>query len=82
MILNCYKSEFSRRLESQQRLNGHTVKLANCTLLLCVWNREVFTVIYTTEGVIKILARGFILANFHYLRDAWNWLDFVVVSLA
>jgi len=45
-------------------------------------NREVFTVIYTTEGSIKILARGFILAGFHYLRDAWNWLDFVVVSLA
>jgi len=45
-------------------------------------NREVFTAIYTTEGSIKMLARGFILADFHYLRDAWNWLDFVVVSLA
>jgi len=45
-------------------------------------NREMFTAIYTTEGTIKMLARGFILADFHYLRDAWNWLDFVVVSLA
>jgi len=50
-------------------------------VVVCV-DREVFTVIYTTEGVIKILARGFILAGFHYLRDAWNWLDFLVVSLA
>jgi len=55
----------------------------------CTWlfvdgcdNREVFTAIYTTEGAVKMLARGFILADFHYLRDAWNWLDFVVVSLA
>jgi Ion transport protein len=29
-----------------------------------------------------MLARGYILGPFHYLRDAWNWLDFIVVSLA
>ena len=29
-----------------------------------------------------MLARGFILQDFTYLRDAWNWLDFTVVSLA
>jgi len=29
-----------------------------------------------------MLARGFILHDFTYLRDAWNWLDFIVVSLA
>jgi len=51
-------------------------------LSVCCGGREVFTAIYTTEGAIKMLARGFILADFHYLRDAWNWLDFVVVSLA
>jgi len=44
--------------------------------------REIFTAIYTAEGLTKILARGFILANFTFLRDAWNWLDFVVVTLA
>ena len=44
--------------------------------------REVFTAIYTVEGLVKILARGFILADFHYLRDAWNWLDFIVVALS
>lgn len=54
----------------------------DCLLMAAADDREVFTAIYTTEGVIKMLARGFILANFHYLRDAWNWLDFVVVSLA
>lgn len=27
-------------------------------------------------------ARGLILTNFTYLRDPWNWLDFVVIALA
>ncbi|XP_064621653.1 sodium channel protein type 4 subunit alpha B-like isoform X2 [Lineus longissimus] len=42
----------------------------------------VFTTIYTAEALVKILARGMILAEFTYLRDAWNWLDFVVITLA
>ncbi|CAG5099650.1 Oidioi.mRNA.OKI2018_I69.XSR.g16619.t1.cds [Oikopleura dioica] len=42
----------------------------------------VFTAIYTLEVVIKVIAKGFILNKFTYLRDAWNWLDFIVVVLA
>nr|XP_020034054.1 sodium channel protein type 10 subunit alpha [Castor canadensis] len=42
----------------------------------------VFTGIYTFEALIKILARGFCLNEFTYLRDPWNWLDFSVISLA
>ena len=53
--------------------------LIRCPPFLC---RETFTVIYTLEGTVKILARGFILTDFTYLRDAWNWLDFTVVTLA
>ena len=30
----------------------------------------------------KVIARGFILNKFTYLRDPWNWLDFIVVALA
>ncbi|XP_008834406.1 sodium channel protein type 10 subunit alpha isoform X1 [Nannospalax galili] len=41
-----------------------------------------FTVIYTFEALIKILARGFCLNEFTYLRDPWNWLDFSVITLA
>uniref|UniRef100_A0A673U4I0 Sodium channel protein n=1 Tax=Suricata suricatta TaxID=37032 RepID=A0A673U4I0_SURSU len=41
----------------------------------------VFTVIYTFEALIKILARGFCLNEFAYLRDPWNWLDFSVITL-
>lgn len=30
----------------------------------------------------QVIAKGFILDKFTYLRDPWNWLDFVVVVLA
>nr|XP_036870220.1 sodium channel protein type 10 subunit alpha isoform X1 [Manis javanica] len=60
--------------------------LANCA---CMTQTElpdrieyVFTVIYTFEALIKILARGFCLNEFTYLRDPWNWLDFSVITLA
>ncbi|XP_021341534.1 sodium channel protein type 4 subunit alpha B-like isoform X3 [Mizuhopecten yessoensis] len=42
----------------------------------------IFTVIYTVEASVKILSRGYILKDFTYLRDPWNWLDFSVISLA
>nr|XP_055057417.1 sodium channel, voltage gated, type XII, alpha a [Misgurnus anguillicaudatus] len=41
-----------------------------------------FTGIYTFESVIKILARGFCLESFTFLRDPWNWLDFTVIVMA
>ena len=41
--------------------------------------RFVFLGIYTTEMVIKVIAKGFILNNYTYLRNPWNWLDFVVI---
>lgn len=47
--------------------------------LLC---RYIFTAIYIFEALIKILARGFILDEFSFLRDPWNWLDSVVIATA
>ncbi|KAJ3594754.1 hypothetical protein NHX12_004061, partial [Muraenolepis orangiensis] len=41
-----------------------------------------FTGIYTFESVIKILARGFCIGPFTFLRDPWNWLDFSVILMA
>ena len=38
-----------------------------------------FTIIFTIECVFKILALGFIIHYKAYLRDGWNWIDFVVV---
>lgn len=62
------------------------VILVNCVFMAI--NKDIkhseliFTIIYTIEGSIKMTARGFILNDFTYLRDAWNWLDFTVVTLA
>uniref|UniRef100_A0A8C4YNR0 Sodium channel protein n=1 Tax=Gopherus evgoodei TaxID=1825980 RepID=A0A8C4YNR0_9SAUR len=49
------------------------------------WSKYVeytFTAIYTFEVLIKILARGFWLNEFTFLRDPWNWLDFSVIAMA
>ncbi|NXN36458.1 SCN5A protein, partial [Rhinoptilus africanus] len=46
------------------------------------WNKYTFTGIYTFESLIKILARGFCLNEFTFLRDPWNWLDFSVIVMA
>lgn len=43
--------------------------------------RYVFAAIYTVEMILKIIAKGFCMHKFAYLRDPWNWLDFVVVIL-
>uniref|UniRef100_A0A803WDS6 Sodium channel protein n=1 Tax=Ficedula albicollis TaxID=59894 RepID=A0A803WDS6_FICAL len=44
--------------------------------------RYTFTGIYTFESLIKILARGFCMTEFTFLRDPWNWLDFSVIVMA
>lgn len=45
-------------------------------------NRYVFTGIYAFESLVKILARGFCMGKFTFLRDPWNWLDFCVIVMA
>eukprot|EP00397_Hematodinium_sp_SG-2012_P000464 GEMP01000464.1.p1 GENE.GEMP01000464.1~~GEMP01000464.1.p1 ORF type:complete len:1850 (+),score=300.04 GEMP01000464.1:241-5790(+) len=40
---------------------------------------SVFMVAFILEMIIKIIAIGFFMHPFSYLRDAWNWLDFIVV---
>ncbi|ODM88181.1 Sodium channel protein para, partial [Orchesella cincta] len=65
-----------------------TTILSNCMVMIMPSSpvtestEVVFTAIYTFESAVKVMARGFILEKFTYLRDAWNWLDFVVISLA
>lgn len=50
-------------------------------LLFFFFNRYVFAAIYTLEMFLKIIGRGFALHKYAYLRNAWNWLDFLVVIL-
>ena len=42
-----------------------------------------FTVVFTLECVVKVIAMGFLLDDSSYLKDGWNVMDFsvVVVSL-
>lgn len=41
-----------------------------------------FSVIFILECTIKIIALGFIFHKNSYLRDLWNWLDFIVVIIS
>nr|XP_056719950.1 sodium channel protein type 4 subunit alpha [Euleptes europaea] len=63
--------------------------LTNCVFMAMSeppsWAKNVeytFTGIYTFESMIKILARGFCIDSFTFLRDPWNWLDFSVIVMA
>uniref|UniRef100_A0A8C6WH91 Ion transport domain-containing protein n=1 Tax=Neogobius melanostomus TaxID=47308 RepID=A0A8C6WH91_9GOBI len=63
--------------------------LTNCCFMAmsepAYWTKYLeytFTGIYTFESLIKILARGFCVGPFTFLRDPWNWLDFSVILMA
>uniref|UniRef100_A0A3P9GYS8 Sodium channel protein n=1 Tax=Oryzias latipes TaxID=8090 RepID=A0A3P9GYS8_ORYLA len=63
--------------------------LSNCVMMTMsnppAWSKTieyVFTGIYTVEATIKVLSRGFLVGSFTFLRDPWNWLDFMVISMA
>uniref|UniRef100_A0A3B4DWQ8 Sodium channel protein n=1 Tax=Pygocentrus nattereri TaxID=42514 RepID=A0A3B4DWQ8_PYGNA len=63
--------------------------LSNCVFMTMSnppeWSKimeYVFTGIYTFEALVKILSRGFCMGDFTFLRDPWNWLDFMVISMA
>lgn len=43
---------------------------------------RIFTSFFTCELVLKVIAWGFFREKHSYLRDPWNWLDFVVVISA
>ena len=38
-----------------------------------------FTIVFTLECILKIIALGFFMEDNSYLRDPWNWLDFIIV---
>lgn len=41
-----------------------------------------FSIIFIIEFVVKVIAMGFVLHKFSYLRDAWNCLDFFIVVVS
>ena len=38
-----------------------------------------FNIAFFTECALKVIGMGFVMDPGSYLRDAWNWLDFMVV---
>ncbi|XP_014771226.1 sodium channel protein 1 brain [Octopus bimaculoides] len=42
----------------------------------------IFLGIYTMEMAIKLVARGFFIDKYTYLRDPWNCLDFTVIMIS
>ena len=46
-------------------------------------NTEImFTVIFTCEFAVKVVAQGFLLDDSSYLKDGWNVMDFLVVLVS
>lgn len=44
--------------------------------------RYIFLLVYLIEFVMKVIARGFLLQPYSYLRDGWNWLDFIIIVIS
>jgi len=42
---------------------------------------SIFLGLYFMEMLLKIIAMGFVMRPFSYLRDPWNFLDFIVINL-
>lgn len=40
---------------------------------------QIFTILFTAEGLCKVMARGLCMHHNSYLRNGWNWLDFLVI---
>ncbi|XP_044211809.1 sodium channel protein type 4 subunit alpha B-like [Thunnus albacares] len=63
--------------------------LINCAMMMMAvppeWSEiaeYVFIAIYVFEAIIKIVARGFCVGHFTFLRDPWNSLDIVIIITA
>ena len=69
----------SHHLPSSSSRMHHSLSLSLPVLPV---HRIIFTTVYTFESCLKVTARGFIATKFTYLRDPWNWLDFVVIMFA
>jgi len=67
------------------------VILMNCLLMLISawtppphnlefpWAEHLFNILFTIELILKVVAKGFYSGPYAYLKDGWNWLDFVIV---
>ena len=79
IVLTFQTSAFGRnRLLLQIKIKFYLLFVTNFFFLL----RYTFTAFYTLEMIVKMFARGIFIHPFSYFRDPWNWLDFIIVTLA
>ena len=80
-VCTCAKMDKCTEAENYQRLlyNTDCAVWDNSLKYVMARSEEVFTALFGAEMFIKIIARGFIMHKHAYLRDMWNWIDFVVV---
>lgn len=46
---------------------------------IVTYSEPFFTSVFTLEAILKIIAFGLIFGKNTYLKDPWNWIDFLVV---
>ncbi|CAI5668451.1 unnamed protein product [Oreochromis niloticus] len=42
--------------------------------------KYVYMALFMFEALVKVVARGFCVGRFTFLRDPWNWLDIIIIS--
>ena len=77
VVLGCKESERYKQMVHQR---VDFCEIWGNTELFLLFSEYFFTVVFTIEVAIKIVARGLVMHKHAYLRDNWNCLDLVIVS--
>ena len=51
----------------------------NVLQITTIYSNYIFVSLFCLEAILKIIAYGFVLDQNTYLRDPWNWIDFIIV---
>uniref|UniRef100_A0A8C3I0L3 Sodium channel protein n=1 Tax=Chrysemys picta bellii TaxID=8478 RepID=A0A8C3I0L3_CHRPI len=82
MVLNKRKTIFRFTATRALCILSPFNPIRRAVIKILIPRKYTFTGIYTFEVLIKILARGFCLNEFTFLRDPWNWFDISVIAMA
>jgi hypothetical protein len=72
----------SKLTKSQVLAGGCNSDISKNIYLITETADMIFLIIFTVESSLKIIAMGICREKTSYLRNPWNWLDFVVVVVA
>lgn len=84
MFVNPSTKRWGKCLRSSASSDKYTM-LTYASVWMFIWLQEkieyIFLVIFTAECFMKIIAYGFVMHPGAYLRNSWNFLDFVIVVI-